>query len=101
MSPDLWNPLLRNVLEGSRTDDTEAQQEDICTGVTQRPQLVKLILERQGGDKAQGGKSVKGDMITSRRLPPLAVALLLSKLEAQRPKTNMGLLVLLNLHFSK
>lgn len=46
VSPDLWNPLLRNVLEGGRTDDAEAQQEHICTGVTQRPQLVKLILER-------------------------------------------------------
>lgn len=51
VSPNLWNPLLRNVLEGSRTDDAEAQQEDICAGVTQRPQLVKLILEREGGRK--------------------------------------------------
>lgn len=45
--PDLWDPLLRNVLEGGGTDDAEAQQEHVCAGVTQRPQLVKLILERE------------------------------------------------------
>lgn len=46
MFPDLWDPLLRDVLKRGRTDDTEAQQEDIGTGVTQRTQLVKLILQR-------------------------------------------------------
>lgn len=44
MLPDLWNPLLRNILEGCWADDTEAQQEHICTGVAQRAQLVELIL---------------------------------------------------------
>lgn len=46
MSPDLWDPFLRNILKRGRTDDTEAQQEHVGTGVTQRTQLVKLILER-------------------------------------------------------
>lgn len=46
--PNLRNPLLRNILEGGWTDNAEAQQEHICTGVTQRTQLVKLILERLG-----------------------------------------------------
>lgn len=50
VSPDLWNPLLGNVLEGCGADDAEAQQEHICTCVTQRPQLVKLILRRSGRD---------------------------------------------------
>lgn len=58
MSPDLWNPLLRNILEGGGTDDTEAQQEHIGTGVTQRPQLIKLILERWGEVKSEGEKRV-------------------------------------------
>ena len=44
MSADLWNPLFRNILEGSRANHTEAQQEDICVGVAKRPQLIKLIL---------------------------------------------------------
>lgn len=48
MSADLWDPLLRNVLERGRTDNTEAQQEHVCTGVAQRTQLVKLILDRLG-----------------------------------------------------
>lgn len=48
MLPNLWHPLLGNVLKWGRTDDTEAQQEHICTGVTQRAQLVELILERSG-----------------------------------------------------
>lgn len=56
VSPDLWNPLLRNILEGGGTDDAEAQQEHICTGVTQRPQLVKLILERSGEIKRKREK---------------------------------------------
>ena len=47
MSADLWNPLLWNILEGGRTDDTEAQQEHVGAGVAQRSQLVKLILERR------------------------------------------------------
>lgn len=46
VSPDLLNPLVRNVLEGGGTDHAEAQQEHICTGVAQRPQLVELILGR-------------------------------------------------------
>lgn len=50
VSPDLWNPLLGNVLEGRGADDAKAQQEHICTRVTQRPQLVKLILRRSGRD---------------------------------------------------
>lgn len=45
MSADLWNPLLRNVLEGGGVDDAEAQQEHVRAGVAQRPQLVELILE--------------------------------------------------------
>lgn len=54
VSSDLRNPLLWYVLEGGGTDDTEAQQEHICTGVTQRPQLVKLILERSREDRVEG-----------------------------------------------
>lgn len=42
---DLWNPFLRNVLEGGWANYAEAQQENVSTGVTQRTQLVKLILE--------------------------------------------------------
>lgn len=48
VSPDLRDPLLRNVLERGGTDHAKAQQEHICTGVTQRTQLVKLILGRLG-----------------------------------------------------
>lgn len=43
---DLGDPLLRDVLEGGRIDNAEAQQEHVHAGVTQRAQLVKLILER-------------------------------------------------------
>lgn len=53
VSPDLWDPLLRNVLERGRTYDTEAQQEHIGAGVTQRTQLVKLILKRSEGIKTK------------------------------------------------
>lgn len=49
VSPDLWDPLLRNVLEGGGANHAEAQQEHIGAGVTERPQLVELILERRGG----------------------------------------------------
>lgn len=34
VSPDLWDPLLWDVLEGGGADDAEAQQEHICAGVT-------------------------------------------------------------------
>lgn len=43
---DLGDPLLRDVLEGGRIDNAEAQQEHVHAGVTQRAQLVKLVLER-------------------------------------------------------
>lgn len=56
MLSDLGDPLLRYVLEGGRIDDAEAQQEHVHAGVTQRAQLVKLILERwrsgHGGKRA-------------------------------------------------
>lgn len=45
MLSDLWDPLLRNILERGGTNYAEAQQEHICTGVTQGPQLVKLFLD--------------------------------------------------------
>lgn len=46
MSPDLWDPLFRDILEGGGTNHAEAQQEHISAGVAERSQLVKLILEK-------------------------------------------------------
>lgn len=45
MFSDLGDPLLRDVLERGGTNYAEAQQEHICTGVTQGAQLVKLFLD--------------------------------------------------------
>lgn len=42
---DLRYPFFWDILEGGRTDHTEAQQEHICTGVAQGAELIKLILE--------------------------------------------------------
>ena len=68
VSADLWDPLLRNVLERGGTHNTEAQQEHICTGVTQRTQLIKLILERLGEiDREQVAMSVKDSEINTVR----------------------------------
>lgn len=47
MSPDLWDPLFRHILEGGGTNHAEAQQEHISAGVAERSQLVKLILEKR------------------------------------------------------
>lgn len=45
---DLRHPFLKHVLEGSRTNHTEAEEQDICAGVAEVPQLIELILrERQ------------------------------------------------------
>lgn len=45
VSPHLGDPLLGNILERGGTDDAEAQQEHVGAGVTQRTQLVELLLE--------------------------------------------------------
>lgn len=47
MSPDLRDPLLRDVLEGDGADDAEAQQEHVGAGVAERTQLVELVLEER------------------------------------------------------
>lgn len=60
MFSDLWDPFLRNVLERGGTDHAEAQEEHICTGVTQRPQPVKLFL-----DEAKTGRHKAKENITS------------------------------------
>ena len=38
-------PFVVDVVEGRRRDDTEADEEHVRLGVTQRPQLVKVILK--------------------------------------------------------
>lgn len=45
MSPDLWNPLLGDVVKGRGVDHAEAQEEDVGVGVGQSPELIKLLLE--------------------------------------------------------
>lgn len=50
VSPDLWDPLVRHVLERGGTDNTEAQQEHVCTGVAEGTELVELILGKYLGE---------------------------------------------------
>lgn len=53
MSPDLGNPLLGDVVKRSRVDHAEAQEEDICVGVGQSPEFIKLFLNRTQNRKPQ------------------------------------------------
>lgn len=45
VTPNLRYPLLTDVLEGGGAHHAEAQQEDVCVGVAEGPQLVKLVLK--------------------------------------------------------
>lgn len=45
MGPDLWDPLLGDVVKGGGVDQTEAEEEDVGVGVGQRSELIKLLLD--------------------------------------------------------
>lgn len=45
MSPDLWNPLLGDVVKWGGVDQTEAQEKDVHVGIRQSPELIKLLLD--------------------------------------------------------
>lgn len=44
MGPDLRYPLLGDVVEWRGVDHAEAQEEDVCVGVGQSPEFIKLFL---------------------------------------------------------
>lgn len=44
VGPDLWNPLLGDVVERGGVDHAEAQEEDVCVGVGQGSESIKLFL---------------------------------------------------------
>lgn len=57
MGPDLWDPLLGDVVKGGGVDQTEAEEEDVGVGIGQRSEFIKLLLD---GSKAESEVLMEG-----------------------------------------
>lgn len=56
VGPDLWDPLLSDVVKGGGVNQAEAEEEDVGVGVGQRSEFIKLLLDGSEADRRMSEK---------------------------------------------
>lgn len=51
VGPDLWDPLLGDVVKGGGVNQAEAEEEDVGVGIGQRSEFIKLLLDGSEADR--------------------------------------------------